>query len=384
MIRRIHILLLLLLSVNACIDPYVADIEEEHELMVIEGSLIRGERIQYIKVSTSSPLLDPRPRPLGGCDVRVLDDSDNDYQFYENETTGTYSRLFTDGMLAYGRQFMLRVITPEGEVYESEFELLNVAAEVDSVYFMIEDKFDAAEGEELAGAQYYIDIEAPDDVPRYFRWSMDETYEYTTTGPITHYLMTNGDLIPLRPEKMWELYRCWITQPVKGLYLSNTINLLTNEKKRIPLHYVSTSNDRMKIKYSLLVKQYTLNEGAYDYWQQNKTATQETGGLYTGQPEQPLTNICNVNDSTERVLGYFWVSSKTEKRIMVPRPPELSIPDEKCALHEFDALADFHPPFPIYVRILEPDFTWMVGDRYCFDCRERGGSLTPPNYWDEK
>ena len=76
--------------------------------------------------------------------------------------------------------------------------------------------------------------------------------------------------------------------------------------------------------------------------------------------------------------------AKTEKRIIVPRPPELFVPDEKCSLHEYDPLTDHKPPFPIYVRIGEPAFKWMVGDRYCFDCRERGGTLTPPVYWDEK
>jgi hypothetical protein len=82
------------------------------------------------------------------------------------------------------------------------------------------------------------------------------------------------------------------------------------------------------------------------------------------------------------VVGFFWVSSKTEKRVVVPRPNDLFVPDEKCLLYEFDPLNWLNGPWPIYVRIDEDTGQELVGDYYCFDCQLRGGSLTPPDFWE--
>jgi hypothetical protein len=41
---------------------------------------------------------------------------------------------------------------------------------------------------------------------------------------------------------------------------------------------------------------------------------------------------------------------------------------------------DFKSPFPINIRY-GGSGEWMTGDIYCFDCRERGGSLEPPEFW---
>ena len=382
MINRSYILLLLLLllfSLKACIYPYDAEIEEEKRIISVEGSLIKGEEIQTIVISETTSMLDPRFNPVTGCEVKILDDLFKEFLFIEDDP-GIYTQIISDDELVYNRQYMLRITTPGGDIYESEYELLNAAAEVDSVYYGIEEIFDASTGAELNGVQYYIDIKAPDDVPRFFRWKMEETYEYTTSGPIS-YIYHHPDLDPFTPDNQWEFYRCWVTEKIPGLFLSNTINLTTNEKKKIPLHYISTESDRMKIRYNLLVKQYTMNEGAYNYWQQNKTATQESGGLYTGQPDQPITNIYNVNGNKKRALGFFWVSSKTEKRIVVPRPNELFVMDYKCYLFEFDP-EEYKAPWPVYIRFDEENKIEYTGPLECFDCRARGGSLTPPNFWE--
>jgi hypothetical protein len=365
----------------ACIEPYEAEVEEESRVLVVEGSIVKGDSIQTILVSTTSPLVDPRPRPVPGCAVEVEDDQGHVFYFSETEA-GTYTRVIPDDQLIIDRKYMARIITPEGKLIESAFETLNAAAEVDSVYFALEPMLNSITGEEVNGAQYYIDIKATDEVPRYFRWILEETYEYTSTGEISYYLWDTD----FKPDSMidhWALYRCWmINQRVEGLYLSNTVNLTFNEKRRIPLHYISVETDRMKIRYNLLVKQYSMNEASYNYWQQNKTATEEGGGLYTSQPSQPLTNLCNVNDTTDMVVGFFWVSSKTEKRLVVPRPNALFVPDEKCIIILFDPLAWANGPWPVYIRIDEDTGDALTGDHYCFDCQLRGGSLIPPDFWE--
>lgn len=368
-----------LLLPQACIESYDADIEEEVKVVSVEGALIKGEPVQTVYVTRATALVNPQFIPVRECRVSLLDDEGHEY-LYREEIDGSYTLDVSDEQLVFNRSYRLEVVTPGGEQYASAWETLSGGAEVDSVYYRIEEKFDNFSGEMLNGLQFYIDLEASDTVSRYFRWSLAETYEYTVEAPIDFYY-EDTSLEPVIEENPMEFFRCWKTTELDGLYLSSTENLTINEKKMIPLHYVSTISDRLKIKYSLFVEQYTLSEGAYLYWQRNKIATQESGGLYTQQPGQPVSNVVNLNDSTEQVLGYFWVSHKTEQRIFVPRISSLPVIGEKCNLVEFNVVDHGEGPFPVYIYVDDQTGQNLTGTPYCFNCTLKGGTNVQPKFW---
>jgi len=372
--------LVLFLVGYSCVSPYVADIENEPDLISIEASLIKGEQEQTVKVSTTASLNSSTFIPVRGCDVSLIDEFDNAWH-YNDLTGGIYRTSIPDEELIHGRHYKIRVITADGNVYESGYEVLNTGIEVDSLYYDIEDKVDEMTGEPYTGIQFYLDVKAGEDDSRYFRWRIDETYEYTSFGPISYFYLDETHT-PIIPEDEWEVYRCWQGGEISGLFQSSTIDLYQNEKKRIYLNYVSARTERLRIKYSLQVKQYTLNEDAYNYFEQNRIATEEADGLYTRQPRQPITNMMNVDDESERVLGYFWVSSQTSQRIFVPRIEEMDVNAEDCAYWEYSDLEDGEGPFPIYLFDDKNSGKLYTSSRDCFDCTRRGGSNIKPDYWE--
>lgn len=370
----------LMLSFSSCIEPYTADVEEATDLISVEGSIIRGEPVQTVVVTRTSAMVNPQFLPVRDCRVEVVDDQGAGFLFNENPD-GTYTRTIPDEMLKTGRKYQLRVTTPRGERYESSYERLNSGTEVDSVYYRVEDRIDKVAGEELTGLQFYVDLEAADTISRYFRWSLEETYEYTSVAPISYYYLDES-LEQYFPEYDTEFFRCWKTAGIKDLFLSSTENLVMNEKKMIPLNYVSTETDRLKIKYSLLIRQYTMSESAYRYWLNNKIATQEAGGLYTQQPGQPVSNIVNVNDSTEQVLGFFWASHKTEQRLTIPRINDLPVFGDPCDLVEFSFADHGKGPFPMYIWVDPMSGIRYTSNRFCFVCTLKGGKTQPPDWWE--
>jgi len=324
------------LFTSTCIEPYIADIDKVPSLISIEGSIIKGDSIQYVTVSRTSTLFNPQYNAIEGCEVKVVDDLNNEFIF-RDISGGRYALAIPDESLACNHDYRLVINSPDGHIYESQYENLTSSVVVDSVYYDIEERITAYTENDFKGLQFYVDVKAADTVSRYFRWKLESTYEYTTTGPISYiYRVVNGELEKYVPPNKWESYRCWITEKVPGIFIPNTINLSVNEKKRIPLNFVSNKSDRLKIKYSLLVNQYTMNEGAYNYWQLNKTAIEESAGLYTSQPGKVLSNISCSNDAEESVLGYFWVSSKTEHRIFIPRIHSLVVYDQPCEIYRYD------------------------------------------------
>jgi len=365
---------------NSCISEYEADIENEAELISIEASLIKGEEEQTVRVSRTASLAHSRFMPVEGCNVSLVDELDNEYPYTE-DMRGIYLTSIPDEELIDGRHYKVRVITREGDVYESDFERINPGIEVDTVYYAIENKTDLLTGEPYSGIQFYLDVEAREDESRYFRWRLEETYEYTSLGPISYYYLTE-DLEPIFPEDEWGLFRCWLKEDVEGLFQSSTMNLTLNEKKKIPLNYVSNQSERLRIKYSLLVNQYTISEDAYEYFEQNRIATEESGGMYTQQPRQPITNFHNVDFEAERVLGYFWVSTKTSLRIFVPKIEDMEVKRVECSYWEFDSEADGGGPFPMFIYENKEAGKKLLSTSSCVDCTKRGGKTSRPDYWE--
>lgn len=379
-IKHIIVFVTLALFSNACIEPYISDIEEQAKILTIEGALIKGNEEQELIISRTTTLLYQEFFPVRDCQAKIIDEDGNEYYYTENQD-GSYTARIDDELLVYDKEYKLNVMTPSGNIYESDFEVMNKSSAVDSVYYSVEEKIESYTGEDLQGVQFYVDIKAADTISRYFRWKMTETFEYTSTGPIETFFVDES-FEPWLVKDIWKYYRCWMTEDVEGLYMTNTANLTVNEKKRIPLQYVSNRGSELKIKYSLLVEQYNLGERAYNYWQQKKIATESQGGLYTRQPSQPISNIQNIDDEEEMVLGYFWVASKTEQRIFVPRINSLPVIEEECVIRPLDMEIDQHGPFPMYARYDEASGVVLTGRAICFNCELKGGTIIKPDFWE--
>ena len=63
---------LCLIFVAGCIDPFTPTIDEDQELLVIEGQLIDREGYQYINISRSSPYNNPHFFPEFGCPIKTI------------------------------------------------------------------------------------------------------------------------------------------------------------------------------------------------------------------------------------------------------------------------------------------------------------------------
>jgi hypothetical protein len=378
--KRLHISILLLwllvsisLTFNLCIDPFEPDINEEKNLITIDGCLIKGQEKQTITITSSSSLMEAEFIPVENCIVKIIDGSGNEFMFYE-ESAGIYIAEIDDKYLQYNRNFQLVFSTPEGNTYESAHETLLESAPVDSFYYVKENQYSSSSEELEERVQFYVDLKAPEEGSRYYRWELVETFEYHSPYLIFGYYDGQNRYYYKIPSD--SLHTCYTSQKVSGLYSSNTVNLIKNEKKKIPLNYVNRSSIRLSVKYSLLIRQYALNEGAYDYWHLTKVEMQESGGLYTTQPAQSLSNIKNINDKEEKVLGFFWVSSCSEKRIFFEEPSQYVKPFDWCVLEPFTS-THHYGPFPVYFGTRKNKTAAQV----CFDCTLRGGSLEKPDFW---
>lgn len=368
---------LVLILVNGCQFPYEATIDEKVGILSIDGSIVKGESIQTITISRSTSFYAPEFELVSDCEVLVIDELGTEFMFTET-SVGVYTRHITDDQLVYDRNYKARISTPEGKVYESHFETILRGAPVDSVYFESDIKNSGFENE-VSGLQFYIDIVGDESDSKYYRWKLTETWQYNSLA-VVEYIYLNKYFDTAYPDSYMDFFTCWNTLLLPGLYSASTVNLVDNTIKKVPLHFVPPNTGRISIKYSLLIEQYSLTTAAYEYWNRTRIETEESSGLYSQQPGQIQSNVFNVNDEDEEVLGYFWAATKSEKRIFLFPQPGLTEIDPNCQMIVLDKYAIER--FPVYVFTDDFGNEFSAVNQTCMNCLLLGGVSEKPDFWD--
>jgi hypothetical protein len=375
--NAISLLLLIITLTQGCIDPYYPEINSKQNSIVIDGTLTDKEGYHYIRVSRSVPFEFKENIPIQNCTVEVIDESGNAILFYESEP-GLYEQWIAQEFLETGKKYKLRV-NAEGSVYESRFEIMLPCPPVDNVYYEIEKKETADPENPLFGIQYYTDLNTQSGDAKNYRWELEETWEYHSEYPIKIYW--NGKEMIYLSVGSDSLFYCWNSGLIHEVYTGTIKDITANSLSGIPLNWVSNETSRLKVKYSLLVKQYSLSDTAYDYWSQLQKISQETGGLYETQPPQIHGNISNINDDDEIVLGNFNVSGFSEKRVFVSEKFNFFPVCINCEPY-YPEMGVILGSQPVYFLMMPHDTRLWLANRECFDCTLSGGITEKPDFWE--
>jgi hypothetical protein len=171
------------------------------------------------------------------------------------------------------------------------------------------------------------------------------------------------------------------------LFTYETAQLSEPVINHFPLHYVTTEDRELSIRYSLLVRQFTMTAEAFSYWDNLREQNENQGALYNKQPYQILENIKNTKHPDEPVMGYFLVAGVSEQRIFVNRP-SLHFYYWNCVLTQadFERVADLRrsssSEWPIYLTT-DPNGRMAYPNERCLDCRERDGKIEEPEFWED-
>jgi hypothetical protein len=365
----------------ACIKQYdpVIDANTASKL-VVSGRITDTEGWQDVYVSLTSPVGDPAYIPLQNCIVNIRDDKGNIFPTMEFDP-GRYRAWITQDNLVAGTSYHVIVVTPDREIIVSAPDQMSKCPPVDTVYYAVEDLPTTTPGLNHRVVQYYADLNAPGDYSRFYKWEVDETWEYHSAHSLEYYY--DGFFHTVYPPDSTNKI-CWITVPVNNVFTVSTKNLAANKYSKYPLHYVDGKSNRLLILYSLLLHQYALSEGAYNYWEQLRINSNDQGGLYEKQPIAIKGNLSSVTNPGKEVLGYFYAASTTSHRYFYHNIPDLDITAnngcQEDVLGRFgwsEFAADDYPVFFYYnetgaLRILSAE---------CIDCRKMGGTTTKPDFW---
>ena len=372
---------------SSCEEEFMPDLGNKYEsLLVVDGLITNNPGPYIIKLSLTTSVENPVYIPLKNCELKISDDAGNEETLTETGE-GVYSTKPGGIVGTIGRSYKLTIHRPDGRTYESDFDELLPPIAIDTIYPLIEYKPNDNFPFPVPGYQFYISSLPANNQDHYLRWEMEQTFEYNVDFRIYYYY--DGELHDFPDHD--SLQYCWKTNQVRSIFTTTTSGLSESSIQNYPLHYIAFDNRIFSIKYSLLVYQLTISEASYNFWRDVKEQNTEGGTLYTHLPYQIRGNVYNTGDKSEPVAGYFQVAGEDAVRIFVDRPPA-TVPMYYtfCELteadyHEYGNMFRFHDPkdWPKYVTV-DANGGRAVPNKLCSDCRELGGTIVKPYYWEDK
>ena len=372
---------------QSCVDEYWPDLGAKYEqLLVVDGMITNQPGPYTIRLSLSSSVNHPEFKPLSGYHVIISDDLNNEEVLNEIEN-GVY-QTSPDGIQGVvGCSYKITIMSPDNNRYESEYQLLREPTEIDRVYYELESNTVAGYDHNLVGYQFYIDTKKAESDTNYFLWRIEDTYKYNANHR-AKYIFDDFTMDFLIPSD--SIYTCWKTRKRKEIITAKTENLTEPVLLNMPMQFVTTETKELSVRYSLLVKQYTISQEACDFWSSLEELEENADWLYTMQPYQIQSNINCISNADEPVLGYFLVAGIDQKRIFVDRPVGVDwYYNATCNLITEDLwqlLLSMHASWPLYLTAVYSEYGQspaLPTRQYCVDCRKSGGELIPPEFWIE-
>lgn len=371
------ILLLAGALLGGCREAYDPEIEKYENLLVIDGLITDQAGEASVRLSRSYAFNESYSEPEEQAVVMILDESENT-QVLEEDTPGFYrARSGFSGRI--GESYKLVVSTADGENYESEWVLLKAVPEIDRLSHVFEER-EGTDPDQLSyGFQLLVSTQDPSNHTRYYRWEWTETWEFLT---------------PLKSPIYLDEERCWRSGGTSSISIGTTEHLSQDVLVDYPVHFVSNQSNRLKIRYSIELRQYSLSREAYSYWLNLQDTNEKTGSLFDPTPSMVLGNLSNMEEGGKPALGLFQASAVSRKRIFIDQeevPGYVDIPSgfESCLFYETADSAEIQYYFDNNFAFAGT-YTYMDLEYYifsnseaCFRCSLTGSTEMPP-FWEEK
>lgn len=359
-----------MLLLGSCVALYTPDINETSEMMVVQGMITDQNERDTIRLTRSYPMGYVREaRPVSGANVSVSDNLGNVTKLQE-VISGIY--VTPAGFRGtVGRFYKLHITGVKNRTYESDPMELKPVPAIDSLYYnkiVIDPPTEFNKGTDAC--QIYLDTHDPLGNSRWFRWNFTETWLFRLDFQIANSV-------------------CWINENSHNIDIKSTAEFSGADIRRHPVTYISNASDRLKLRYSILVNQFSLNEDEYLYWEKVQNIMKNVGGLYDMIPASLPNNLRCIEDPEETVLGYFSVSARSSKRIFIQ--DEFAGIIDTYASCIAGSSRDPLPPsnVPFWILLIHPCSLPCTGyfeyttRKECTDCTLRGTSKRP-DFWTDK
>ena len=375
--KYLYICTLLALAISGCREPFFPDIDKYENILVIDGLITDQVGPHMVRLTRSYSFDENLPTPEEGAVVTIVDE-DQAISTFSEDQPGIY--LSTPSLTGeIGKKYKLIVLTADNQTYESEWVGLTRVPDIDSVTYTFEEKPTSDPDQSHFGLQVRINTHDETNETRYYRWEWIETWEFIT---------------PIKSSFYPDENQCWKTTRSSTISIGTSEHLSSDVIDDYPLYFISAETNKLRIKYSAMIDQYSMSREAYSYWKSLQDITQNTGSMFDPTPAMVTGNIYNASDPEKPVLGIFQASAVKQKRIFIDRdeiPKFVDIPSgyATCIFYDLTDSVEIEYYFDHYFPFVDEYYNGGVqhiifsNSETCFRCTLAGVNERP-DFWPEE
>ena len=377
-----------LLFTGSCIEPFLPEIKEYEDNLVVEGNVLEGKGPSSVRLSRSFAFDENNPQMISDAEVRIRDDQGQEINLEEFEE-GVYLSDTSQFEGMPGRSYQLYIQLPDGKQYESDWMLMKAGVPISDISAEVEARIDN-EGP-VSGVIFSLDAVDTENKSRYYRWEYEETWQFSVPYPAKG-IWNPQSATPnyYAPEEIPAT--CWRTEYSSEILIHTTTGLTEDRVVKFPVRYVSERGNHLVQKYSILVRQYVLTAETYEYWRSLKEITDDPGTLFDPVPTELISNVRNIDDPGEQVLGFFSADGFSRKRIFARRQDFTDLAVNTGYRDCMRDTLDTHFDMSVYVNMNGVYVENLVGitgatigyigtTKRCADCRT-AGTMEKPDFWE--
>tara|TARA_R110000823_G_scaffold202196_3_gene333125 strand:- start:483 stop:1730 length:1248 start_codon:yes stop_codon:yes gene_type:complete len=310
--KRALYILIILVTTLSCTEPYAIQNNTFEDVLVIEATVTNELKKQEIKITRTFQLEEKDPTFETNATVYITDDLGNQYNF--EEENGKYISEFEFQAIP-DRQYQLFVNTSNGKEYNSTIE------ELPSISNQVELNVNATNLLGVDGVEITANSFDPTNRSKYYRFEYEETYKivspYWTSDSLNlSYNPTNFIVSTWITQKSYNSKVCYNTEYSNEILLANTTAISEDKITDFPVRFIPQNNSIIAYRYSILVKQFVQNLEAHTFYSKLKDLSSTNTSLLSPKQQGFIEgNINNKTDNSEKVIGFFDVSSVFKKRI---------------------------------------------------------------------
>lgn len=284
-------------------DPPLSPAQSNY--LVVEG-FINVKGYTTITLRRTVPLKDTAGlKTETGAQVTIVGEDNSTYNVKE-KGSGTY--MSDSLVLRLNQKYHIHIKTKSGGEYFSEYVQVNQTPAIDSINWKLENN----------GVRIYVNTHDPQNSSSYYKWDYQETWEINSAYE-TYYEYKNHTVTARQLSEVPKLYYCWQTQNSSSILTGSTVQLTNNVVSQAPLNFIPLESEKLSVRYSILIRQYSLDRKAYDFFQAMKTNTETLGSIFGPLPSEITGNISCVSTPSEKVIGYITANTIDQKRIFISR-----------------------------------------------------------------
>lgn len=279
-------------------------------LLVVDGLITDSNNSNSVKLSRTFQDQNTSPSMVSDATVSITDDNGNSsYLIYRGN--GIYKTDSVEFKGIPGRTYVLHIHTNDGAEYESDPCTMQSVPEIDSVYFAKDEVLTNNGTQSQKGISIFLDSREG-DINQFYRWAFNETWKFRIPDPKKfNFNMADSSITAVVDVKEF----CWKSKESDDILIYSNYTGQSGPIIKKPILFISSDqSDRLLIQYSINVSQYSISKKEYDFWNNLKQVNESGGDIFSKQPFTVLSNIKNINNPKERVLGYFQVSAVKQKR----------------------------------------------------------------------